>query len=150
MAWTKIFSKSWFTPTLVLAIGSALLTGIGWIINVVVDNKEIMIENEHKMFESVEQRIKTKAHIDEPYNPVNSYIQGNELLEQQAQINEIFKENKKNDSIKKVIEIRIGKSRASRDSSQKVQAQTMKRMDSVNIIQTQTLQLILKKLDSIK
>ena len=142
--------KDWITPALVVSIGSGIIGCIIWIAELLLENKEIMIENKQLQFETVEQRVKTKNHVNTPFNPVNSYIQaeknieqGKALLEQgvkldssYALMDKIFKQKIIDDSLKLITTKKVEISRAQRDSSQRATAQTM--------------QLILKKLDTTK
>lgn len=134
-------TRGWRTPGFIIAIGSLIITGIGFVFNAVVENNKIQVENRQLQFQSVEQRVKTSEHVNTPYTPVNLYIQGEKMLEQTILIEKVLKDNRINDSLRRIDKIIVNKSRASRDSSQIIQAQKAEE-------QALTMKKILKFLDT--
>ncbi len=148
MAWTlRSLLKDWLTPGLVIV---ALAAGYRYVSIQEVKEEKKDAENKALQFENAKQRVKVIEWAESDYNQIAVYEEGKKVTKSLKLIDTIFKQRIEDDSLKKIREARIEISRASRDSSQKVQAQAMKRMDSINVIQTQTMQLILEKLDSIK
>lgn len=120
--------KDWITPALVVSIGGAIITGIIFIFNAVVENNRIQVENKQLMFESVEQRVETKDHVNTPYNPVNAYKQSVELTEQTVKVDSALASVKKLIADKAAEKERVDASRSSRDSSQRVQAEAIQKI----------------------
>ena len=137
--------KVWLTPGLVVTVGIAILGGLWGLSRQVTTH---VVEAKQVQFESIEQRVKVVEWAESDYNQVAVYEEGKKVSRSLRKIDTIFKQNIRNDSLKKIKEKEIELSRASRDSSQKVQAKAMKSMDSTNVVQTQTLQKILKLLDT--
>jgi len=102
----KNWVSTWLTPSLILG---SLLYG-SWFVS------GYMSESKQRMFESVEQRIKTKTLVDTPYSEYQNLKKRDSLLSQQKELFVIF------DTINKMYESDIEdkedriKSRAQRDS----------------------------------
>ncbi len=143
MATWKEKTKGWRTPSLVVTIGSMILGGL-WGLSRQVTTHEV--KSEQLQFQTVEQRVKVVEWAESDYNQVAVYEEGKKISKAYSLLDTLFKERIRDDSIKKIKDAIIEKSRASRDSSQRVQAQN-------DIIQNETMRLILEKLnrlDSIK
>ena len=82
----------------------------------IVEQNRIMIESQQLQFESPEQRIKTKDHVNTPFNPVNAYKQSVELTKQTAIVEQVLEDNRKRDSIAEIKEAEKDKSRDGRDA----------------------------------
>jgi len=109
-------AKPWVNPGLIITIGGTLITIIAFLFNAIIENTEVQMENKQLQFQSVEQRVKTKDHVDSPYNPVNAYKQSVELTEQTAIVQGILEDSREKDSINKLKEVEKDKSRDARDS----------------------------------
>ena len=102
----KNWVSTWLTPSLILG---SLLYGSWFVSGYMSDSKQ-------RMFESVEQRIKTKTLVDTPYSEYQNLKKRDSLLSQQKELFVIF------DTINKMYESDIEdkedriKSRAQRDS----------------------------------
>jgi hypothetical protein len=117
------------------------------------NNKDV----ETRIFESPSQKEKTRQHIDSDYNEVKNY----QLMQEQKQmkveldtayafVNALFKEDRarlKMDSINSASAI---KSRATRDSTNNKVVKDIQQIQREQIIQTNTNQLILQELKSLR
>ena len=147
--WKEKIHK-WITPSIIIGFGSAMLTGLWWVNQKVIEDIELRIKQKEIMFETPEQRIKTKVHINTPYNPVNAYIQSVELTEQSIKVDSTLNVVQKIINDTKDREERIAKSRASRDSSQRVQAEQARIQSEQLKSNSEMLGKILKKIDSLE
>ena len=108
--------KPFVNPTLIITIGGIIITGLSFVFDAIVEQNRIMIESQQLQFESPEQRIKTKDHINTPFNPVNAYKQSVELTKQTAIVEQVLEDNRKRDSIALIKEAEKDKSRDGRDA----------------------------------
>jgi hypothetical protein len=143
----KSFVGTWLTPSLILG---GIVLGANYIGKMEVDNAT-------KQFESPSQKEKTRQHIDSDYNEVKNY----QLMQEQKQmkvqldtsyafVNALFKEDRariKADSINSASAV---KSRAKRDSTNNKVVKDIEQIQREQIIQTNTNQLILQELKSLR
>ncbi len=83
------------------------------------------------MFENSRQRVKIIEFSESDYNPISVYEQGKKIEKSFGLIDTIFKQHRKDDSIKKIDKKRIVKSREARDSVNRLILQKLSKLDSL-------------------
>lgn len=143
----KNWVSTYFTPTLIIGavIGGAFYFG------------EYKTDSESKQFESPAQKEKTRQHINSNYNEVKNYQLGERLLVMEREFDtafaylkrdiEISMDLKRVDSVNSVDAV---KSRAKRDSLNAIAINDINNIKRDQTIQTNTTQLILQELRSIR
>ncbi len=130
-------------------IGGAVALFVGW--------GEVKKDYDTRLFESVEQRIKTQNHINSDYNEVRNY----QLMEEQkemkiqldtsfAYVNALFKEDRARLKLDSVNSANAIKSRHVRDSLNAKVIFDINNIKRDQTIQTNTNQLILQELRKLK
>jgi len=143
----KNWVSTWLTPSLILG---AILLG-SW------KGSEMLAIAKQLMFETVEQRIKTKDHINSDYNEVKNY----QLMEEQKQmkieldtayafVNAIFKEDRARIKIDSTDSADAVRSRAKRDSTNLKVVNDIENIQREQVIQTNINLSLLQEMKNIK